>query len=61
MAHNVLWLGEVTMDRDWNASIVIRNKTVGVNAVQQTWSNIKTIIHHDVKWQMLRSVETFVA
>ena len=52
--------GEVTMDRDWNAAIVIRNKTVGVNAVQQTWSNIKTIIHHDVKWQLLRSVETFV-
>lgn len=49
--------GEVTMDRDWNAAIVIRNKTVGVNAVQQTWSNIKTILHHDVKWQLLRSVE----
>lgn len=49
--------GEVTMDRDWNAAIVIRNKTVGVNAVQQTWSNIKTKLHHDVKWQLLRSVE----
>ena len=50
----------VVKDRDWNASIVIRNKTVGVNTVQQTWSDIKTKLHHDVKWQLLRSVETII-
>lgn len=46
----------VVKDRDWNASIVIRNKTVGVNAVQRTWSDSKPSLHHDVKWQLLRSV-----
>ena len=35
--------GEVKMDRDLNASIVIKNKTVGVNAVERASSDIKTL------------------
>lgn len=46
-----------TLDRDWNAGIVIRNKTVGVNTVQQSWSGNKTKLHSDVRWQLLRSDE----
>lgn len=35
--------GEAKMDRDLNASIVIKNKTVGVNAVKRASSDIKTL------------------
>lgn len=45
------------IDRDLNASIVIRDKTVGVNAVQQTWSNSKSTLPLGVEWRLLGSVE----
>lgn len=44
---------KLSLDRDYQASIVIRNKTVGVNAVHQTWSDNKTKIHEVVSWQLL--------
>lgn len=45
-----------TLDRDLNAAINIRNKTVGVNAVERSWTECKPKIHRNVNYVILGEV-----
>jgi len=47
-----------SIDRDINAAIVIKNKTVETNAVQQTWRESKPDIHSNIDVRILNEALT---